>query len=65
MTETSPREISVPDQTDHDRGCIWTFESPPDTRGNLIIKSISYDNCYDFWVTIWEGNFCCRNTVSP
>ena len=47
----------MPDQTDLDAGCTWTFESPPDTRGNWRIKSISYGSCYDFRVTIWQGNF--------
>lgn len=57
LTETFPQEISVGDQTDLDTGCTWTFESPPDTRGALRIKSISYGSCYDFRVTIWKGNF--------
>ena len=65
LTETTPREISVSDQTDLDRGCIWTFESPTDTRGALRIKSISYSYCYDFYVTIWEGNSYWLTVVIP
>ena len=55
LTETTPQEISVPNQTNLNDGCIWTFESPPDMLANLRIERISYYYCSDFKVALWEG----------
>ena len=51
----TPQQISIPDFTDPMIGCLWTIDSPADSRINILIEESSCYNCFEIQFTVWSG----------
>ena len=54
-SQESLQDLLIPDVTDHEIGCIWTIESPPDSAVNVFIRDINRGFCAPGDITVWSG----------
>ena len=54
-SQIAHQTFSIPDVTDNVIGCIWTIDSPPESRVNLRIDENSHDSCFDVILNVWSG----------
>ena len=55
ISQETSQWISVPNVTDTVIGCLWTIDSPVDSRINLRIEESRCYYCYGTHVTVWSG----------
>ena len=54
-SEETSQQTSIPNETDTVNGCLWTIDSPVDSRINLRIEESRCYDCFGTRVTVWSG----------